>query len=236
MIDLEDVEFGHEERAVLRGFELHVATGRSVALLGPSGSGKTSVLRLILGFATPRRGTIRIAGELVSSARTIVVPPEERGLGVVFQDLALWPHLTVRDNLAFGLADLSDREQNERIAPLLERLGLHSMERRYPSELSGGERQRVAIARALALEPRAILLDEPLANLDAPLKRELLQLFHDLFRERQSTVLYVTHGLDEAAALSDDIAVLQNGRVAQQGTLEELRAAPNSDFIRRLFA
>ncbi|HZO17309.1 MAG TPA: ABC transporter ATP-binding protein [Polyangiaceae bacterium] len=235
MIDLDDVEFGHGDGAVLRGFELHVGTGRSVVLLGPSGSGKTSVLRLILGFATPRRGTIRIAGELVSSARTILVPPEERGLGVVFQDLALWPHLTVRDNLTFGLADLAEREQNERIAPLLERLGLRAMERRYPAELSGGERQRVAIARALALEPRAILLDEPLANLDAPLKRELLQLFRELFRERQATVLYVTHSLDEAA-LGDDIAVLENGKVAQQGSLDELRAAPSSDFIRQLFS
>ncbi len=235
-ICLDDVRFRYDDRVVLSTFHLAVNDGEVLALLGPSGSGKTTVLRLVLGFAVPEAGTIRLGGETVSAAGRLLVPPEERGLAVVFQDLALWPHLTVRGNLAFGLAARSarSRERESRIAAMLERLGIADKADRYPGGLSGGERQRVAIARALVLEPRALLLDEPLSNLDVTLKRELLVLFRELFRESGSTTLYVTHDLREAASLGDRIAVMESGQIAQVGNLYDLRAAPASAFVRSL--
>lgn len=243
-ISLEDIDFHYDPRAsaraarpaLLTDFNLHVEPGQVLALLGPSGCGKSTVIRLILGFETPPRGTIRIGQDIVTAGGAIVVPPEERGLAVVFQDLALWPHMTVHGNLAFGLESrhVPRPEQDRSIAALLERLGLKGKERAYPGELSGGERQRVAIARALAVEPRAVLLDEPLANLDVCLKRELLELFRQVFEERGTTVLFVTHDLREAAALGDRIAILDDGHVIQTGTPAELRADPQSHFIRDL--
>jgi ABC-type Fe3+/spermidine/putrescine transport system ATPase subunit len=235
-IGLEDVGLRYGSQDVLRGFNLVVQPGEAVALLGPSGSGKTSVLRLILGFVAPSAGTVQLAGEVVSHAGKVLRPPEQRGVGIVFQDLALWPHMTVRGNLAFGLsARGTARDQIEhRINAMLERVGLSNKVASFPGDLSGGERQRVAIARALVLEPRAVLFDEPLSNLDVGLKRELLSMFRDLLEERRTTAIYVTHDLREAAALGDRIAVVETGRIVQEGTLEALRGDPASDFARGL--
>jgi iron(III) transport system ATP-binding protein len=234
-ISLSEVTFAYAARNILEGLQLSVAPGEVVALLGPSGSGKSTVLRLVLGFAAPTEGSIHVGGELVSKAGEVLVPPEERRLAVVFQDLALWPHLTVRGNLAFGLGPGKQRGEREaRIEQLLTRVGLAGKQKRYPGELSGGERQRVAIARALIMDPRAILLDEPLSNLDVSLKRDLLGAFHELFEERNSTVLYVTHDLREAAALGDRIVVIESGKLVQEGSLETLRSRPASCFIERL--
>jgi iron(III) transport system ATP-binding protein len=235
-ISLEGVLLRYGERAVLDGFALEVEPGEVVALLGPSGCGKTSVLRLVLGFAAPAKGSVHLAGEIVSCDGKIMMPPEQRGLAVVFQDLALWPHLTVRRNLAFGLTSQRVHRdvQGKRIRTMLERVGLTGKESSYPGELSGGERQRVAIARALVLEPRAVLFDEPLSNLDVALKRELLSVFRELLKERRATAIYVTHDLREAAAVGDRIAVTEAGRVVQEGILDELRARPASPFVRGL--
>lgn len=235
-IDLEGITLRYSERRVLDGLSLTVERGEVLALLGPSGSGKTSVLRVILGFATPEAGAVRLSGEVASETRQLVMLPEERGLAVVFQDLALWPHLSVAGNLAFGLESkgVPRPERDARIHAILGRVGLAGKERSHPGQLSGGERQRVAIARALVLDPRAVLLDEPLSNLDVGLKRELLSIFRDLLKERRATALYVTHDLREAAALGDRIAVIEQGRVVQQGTLESLRANPASSFVRGL--
>lgn len=234
-IALSEVSFQYGERSILSGFGLSVAPGEVVALLGPSGSGKSTVLRLVLGFAAPGKGSVHLGGELVSQDGRVLVPPEDRHLAVVFQDLALWPHLTVQANLAFGLGPRKRRGEHEaRIKELLSRVGLAGKEKHYPGELSGGERQRVAIARALVMEPRAILLDEPLSNLDVSLKRDLLRTFRELFKERKSTVVYVTHDLREAAALGDRIAVIENGKLVQEGTLDVLRDHPASGFIQRL--
>lgn len=233
---LEDVTYGYGGKPVLHHLHLAVDEGEIVVLLGPSGSGKSSILRLLLGFAAPVSGRILVGGEEASTADTIAVPPEKRNLAVVFQDLALWPHLSVRGNLAFGLdaRGVPPHVRDERIRYILARVGLADKERRHPGALSGGERQRAAIARALVLEPRAVLLDEPLSNLDAPLKRQLLDLFRAIFKERGTTVLYVTHDLREAAALADRIAVLEQARIIQQGSLDELRRSPNTDFVRVL--
>lgn len=235
-IRLDGVHFSYDSRPVLSHFDLSVESGQILSLLGPSGCGKTTVLRLILGLAVPERGTVRLGDELVSESGRLLVPPEDRGLGVVFQDLALWPHLTVRGNLGFGLAarGVPRPEQESRITAILERLGLADKGTRYPGRLSGGERQRVAIARALVLEPRALLLDEPLANLDVTLKRELLPLFRSLFQERGTTAIYVTHDLREAASLGDRIAVMEAQRIVQIGTLGELRENPATNFVREL--
>ncbi len=237
-IALDDVHFGYDGRELLSGLSLSVPAGEVLALVGPSGSGKSTVLRLLLGFELPRRGSVHVNGVLVSTPDRLVVPPEERSLAVVFQDLALWPHLSVHGNLAFGPASqgIGREERERRIAAALTRVGLADKARRHPAELSGGERQRVAIARALVLEPRAVLLDEPLANLDACLKRELLTSFRRLFEDQRVAALYVTHDLREAAVLADRIVVLEDGKLVQEGVLQDLRAQPATAFVRSLVA
>lgn len=232
------VSAGYGEQRILSQATLQIAPQETVALLGPSGSGKSTLVRLALGFLVPEAGTVSIHGQVVSEPGEIRVPPEERRLSVVFQDLALWPHLSVHANLTFVLEslDMSGAERRRRADSMLAELSLQAKARRYPGELSGGERQRVAIARALVAEPRVVLLDEPLANLDVHLKRQLLGTFRRLFRERGTTVLFVTHDLREAAALADRIAILEGGRIVREGTLDELRADPSTDFVRSLVA
>jgi len=236
MIELEDIDLEYRHNRVLSGLTLSAQEGEFLALLGPSGCGKSTVLRLILGFVAPTRGRLRIAGEIVSRDGSVLRAPEERGLAVVFQDLALWPHLNVRQNLAFGLAaqGVVADERERRIAAMLDRVGLRDKAHRYPGALSGGERQRVAIARALVLKPRAVLLDEPLANVDVALKRELLGLFNEVLTEYQTTTIYVTHDLSEAMVLGDRAAVLEAGRIVQQGTLDEFRAHQATPFVQAL--
>ncbi len=235
-IIFDDVTLRYGDRDVLRELTLAVEPSEVLALLGPSGCGKTSALRLVLGFVAPSKGRICLAGEVVSGDGKILQLPEQRGIGVVFQDLALWPHLTVRQNLAFGLASrkMPRGERADRIRTMLGRVGLADKEGSYPGQLSGGERQRVAIARALVLEPRAVLFDEPLSNLDVGLKRELLAMFRDLLKERGTTAIYVTHDLREAATLGDRIAVMEDGHVVQEGSLDSLRARPTNGFVRSL--
>ena len=238
VISLENISFTYSGRTVLAGLSLAVESTEVVALLGPSGAGKTSVLRLALGFVAPDTGIVRLEGEVASRDGHVLLPPEERNLAVVFQDLALWPHLTVYGTLAFGLAAKGTPrpDRDRRIAETLSRVGLSGKEGSYPGQLSGGERQRVAIARALVLEPRAVLLDEPLSNLDVDLKRELLSMFRELLKERGTTAIYVTHDLREAAALGDRIAVMEGGGIVQDGTLSLLRQRPASEFVRRLLS
>ncbi len=215
-------------REVLRNLSLEIDAGEILALLGPSGCGKTTLVRLILGLLAPAAGTIRIDGRAASAPGRILTPPEKRGLAVVFQDLALWPHLTVEGNLAFGLAahGVRRQERHRRIVAMLERVGLEGHLRKYPGELSGGERQRVAIARALVLEPRAVLFDEPLTHLDVALRRELLEVFRQLLAERGAAALYVTHDPREAVSLGDRIAVLEHGEITRAGSWADLTGDP----------
>jgi iron(III) transport system ATP-binding protein len=224
-------------RRILAGVTLAVRRGEVLGVLGPSGSGKTTLLRVVLGLLAPEAGAVSLDGLAASAEGRVIVPPERRGLGVVFQDLALWPHLSVAGNLAFGLAarGVSRRERGRRIAAMLERVGLPGFALRRPGGLSGGERQRVAIARALVVEPRAVLFDEPLANLDPVLKAELRGAFRELLRERGTAAIYVTHEARELAGLADRVAVLEEGRVVQAGTLEELRDAPGTPFVGAVF-
>jgi iron(III) transport system ATP-binding protein len=222
---------------ILDGISLEVGAGEILGVLGPSGSGKTTLLRLILGLTPPSAGEIRLAGRIASAASRIVIPPERRELAVVFQDLALWPHLSVAGNLEFALAakGIGRVERVERGAAMLERVGLAGFGRRRPGELSGGERQRVAIARALVVEPRAVLLDEPLASLDPVLRAELLGELRALLREQQASAIYVTHDVREVARLADRLAVLEEGRISQEGSIDALRGAPATAFVRAIF-
>jgi iron(III) transport system ATP-binding protein len=223
-------------RRILDGASLRADAGETVALLGPSGAGKSSILRIILGFATPTEGEVRIQERLVSRAGRLLVAPEERGLAVVFQDMALWPHLTVQEHLDFGLSSqgIARNERATRVQEALRRVGLQGKEDRLPSVLSGGERQRVAIARALVLRPRAVLLDEPLASLDVALRREMLAMFRTLFQEDAVTALFVTHDLRDARRLGARVLVLDDGRISAAGTPDEVAAAKTTLFLRAL--
>jgi iron(III) transport system ATP-binding protein len=235
-VALENVTVARASVDVLHDVSLVLASGEVLALVGPSGSGKTTLLRTLTGFVAPTRGAVFLGGKLASREGRILVPPEARNLAMVFQDLALWPHLTVHGNLAFGLRarKVPRAERETLIEESLRRVGLLAKVGSYPSQLSGGERQRVAIARALVIRPLAVLLDEPLSNLDVGLKRELLDVFRALLRERQTTALYVTHDPREVGSIGDRVMVLEGGRVVQEGTLEDLAAAPGSEFVCRL--
>ena len=236
VVSLEDVWLKLGATPVLSGLSLTLEPGEVLALLGPSGAGKTTVVRLILGFIAPERGSVRLNGAVASADGRVLQLPEERNLAVVLQELALWPHLTVAGNLAFGLEarGMPRAVREARIADMTRRVGLAGKEDRRPAHLSGGERQRVAIARALVLDPQAVLFDEPLTNLDVSLKRELLALVHGLLKERGVSALYVTHEPREAVYVGDRIAVVGDGRVVQTGTLDVIRASPANEFVRRL--
>lgn len=233
-ISIRELTVRRQGTEVLGGVSLDVAAGEVLSLLGRSGSGKTTLLRVIAGLARPDHGAVRIGDRVVSGEGAIIVPPEERDVAVVFQDLALWPHLTVHGNLAFGLEarGIRRRERESRISAMLELVGLGGKAGRHPGELSGGERQRVAIARALVLKPAAVLLDEPLANLDLELKRELLALFQELLGEQGATAIHVTHDPRDAASLGKRVAVLDRGRLVQVGNLEALRGSQDLGFAR----
>lgn len=235
-ISIQDVTVRRQGAETLSGVNLEVAAGEILSLLGHSGSGKTTLLRVIAGLARPDRGSVAIGGTVASRDGSVVVAPEDRGVAVVFQDLALWPHLTVHGNLAFGLESrhVARDEREARIAAMLGLVGLSGKSGRHPGELSGGERQRVAIARALVRQPAAILLDEPLANLDLGLKRELLELFRRLLGEQGSTAIHVTHDPSDAAALGGRVAVLEHGRLVHDGSLEALRARDDLGFAREM--
>lgn len=219
--------------SALNGVSLAVEDGAFVALLGPSGSGKTTLLRIIAGLEVPDSGRILFGGEDVTNR-----PVQARGIGFVFQHYALFRHMTVAQNIAFGLTVMKGRERPAkaaiaaRVEELLHLVRLPDLGRRYPAQLSGGQRQRVALARALAREPRILLLDEPFGALDAKVRRELRAALREIHDRVGLTSLFVTHDREEAFALADRVAILANGRIEQYATPAEIEAAPASDFVR----
>ncbi len=221
----------------LRGIDLHVADGEFLALVGPSGSGKTTLLRTVAGFLDPTSGTVTIGDDVVAGAGRSL-PPEHRGLGMVFQQHALWPHRSVGKNVSYPLelAGISRQERRTRVADVLELVGLPGLESRNPATLSGGQRQRVALARALVRSPRALLLDEALSALDEPLRDRLRLELRSLTRAAGLTVVHVTHDRTEALALADRVAILDGGAIAQIGTPEELVNRPASAFVARFLS
>jgi iron(III) transport system ATP-binding protein len=219
--------------AAVEGLSLDIKPGELVALLGPSGCGKTTTLRLVAGFLKPEAGEIWV-GERCLSSPAAVVPPERRRMAMIFQSYALWPHMTVAQNVAYGLRfkrGLSRADRERRVREMLGVVQLGGYEGRYPGELSGGQQQRVAVARALVVEPEILLLDEPLSNLDANLREEMRFEIRRLHEAFAITTLYVTHDQAEAMVISDRIAVLQRGRVAQVGTADELFDQPRTRFV-----
>lgn len=224
----------------LQTIDLEVERGQFFVLLGPSGSGKTTLLRCVAGLAVPDRGEIVLDGVTVySKAKRTLVPPERRGLGMVFQSYAIWPHMTVFDNVALPLTQkrpkLSKGEIRKRVGLALSLVGLEGMEQRPAPLLSGGQQQRVALARALATEPSVLLMDEPLSNLDARLREEVRKEIRSVATRLGITVLYVTHDQIEAMELADRIAVMHGGEILQQGSPEELYYSPADPRVAQFF-
>jgi ABC-type Fe3+/spermidine/putrescine transport system ATPase subunit len=230
VIDNLNKSFGHHH--VLNDVSLEIEEKEFVTLLGPSGCGKTTTLRLLAGFLTPDAGEIRVAGQVLSSPQS-TVPPERRRMGMVFQNYAVWPHMSVFDNVAFGLklARIGRAELGERVARVLAAVGLEGLEGRHPTQLSGGQQQRVALARSLVVEPSILLLDEPLSNLDAKLRERMRGELKSLQRDTGITFVYVTHDQAEAMALSDRVAVFHEGVVQQCGRPRDIYERPVNLFV-----
>ena len=222
-ITLNTLNYAYDDHRLLKDFSLSVKSGERLVLLGPSGCGKTTILRLIAGFMAPQQGSILLEGKTVSRDGAILVAPEHRNLGMVFQDLALWPHLSVKGNIEFGLkARKVPRQTRElKIREILTLTGLQGYESRMPSELSGGQQQRVALARALVLEPHILLMDEPLSSLDWELNRRLRQEILALQQKLGFTMLYVTHNREEAFEIATRVVILERGEIRMDGSPEE---------------
>jgi len=229
-LHIQDLFCSYGENMVLRGFDLELESGEIGGILGPSGCGKTSVLRAIAGFLSPTSGEIHLDGRLLSNTTTIV-PPEQRNLGMVYQDYALFPHLNVGQNICFGIYKKTKQEQKAIAETLLDLIQLSGYENRMPAELSGGQQQRVALARSLATDPDVILLDEPFSGLDAELRRELSLAVKDILKERGTTALLVTHDQEEAFAMADHIGVICDGQIHQWGTAYNLYHQPANRFV-----
>jgi iron(III) transport system ATP-binding protein len=233
-VELRNLTKRYDAVAVVDDVSLRIDHGLLVCLLGPSGCGKTTTLRLIAGFVEPSAGEIAVGDRVVSSpARTL--PPEARKMSMIFQSYALWPHMTVAENVAYGLT-LRKRPRAEiatKVAGILATTKLAGLASRYPGELSGGQQQRVALARALVVEPETLLLDEPLSNLDANLREEMRFEVRRLHDEYRYTTVYVTHDQSEAMTTADLIAVMNGGRIEQLGPPEEIYARPRSEFVAR---
>ena len=233
-VDLRGLTKRYGGLAAVDDVSLRIDHGQLVCLLGPSGCGKTTTLRLIAGFLEPTAGEIHVGDRLVSSsARTL--PPEQRNMSMIFQSYALWPHMTVAENIIYGLKLRKlDRDTiAKKLAAILATTKLEALAQRYPGELSGGQQQRVALARALIVEPETLLLDEPLSNLDANLREEMRFEIRRLHDEYRYTTVYVTHDQSEAMTTADLIAVMNGGRIDQLGTPEDIYARPQSEFVAR---
>ncbi|MCZ7656861.1 MAG: ABC transporter ATP-binding protein [Xanthobacteraceae bacterium] len=227
-IDIQNVTKRFGSMAAANAVSLTVQEGELFTLLGPSGCGKTTLLRVVAGFNAPDEGDVLFAGQRVND-----MPPHERGIGMVFQNFALWPHMTVFENAAYGLRlrRISRSDITARVNAVFDKVRLAGLGERYPGQLSGGQQQRVALARALVLNPKILLLDEPLSNLDAKVRVQVRQEIRKLQQELGITTMYVTHDQEEALTLSDQIAVFNEGRVLQIGPPKQLYERPANRFV-----
>jgi iron(III) transport system ATP-binding protein len=230
LLEVENLRHAYGKQEVVRGLGFSLARGAIGCLLGPSGCGKTTVLRCIAGFEGIREGEIRLAGRVVSGAG-VMVPPERRRVGMVFQDYALFPHLSVAANIAFGLHALPPAERAARMRELAQLVGLAAVLDKYPHEISGGQQQRVALARALAPRPELLLLDEPFSNLDVDLRERLSLEVREIIKASGATAVLVTHDQQEAFAMADEIGVLHGGRIQQWDSPYNLYHRPANRFV-----
>ena len=234
-VTLEGLTKSYQSGAALAGVDLDVNPGEIICLLGPSGCGKTTLLRIISGIERPTAGRVLINDREVAGPNRFEAP-EKRGVGLMFQDFALFPHLTILENVSFGLKDLPRAEASQAARAILDRVGLATMANAYPSVLSGGQQQRVALARAIVPRPAVMLMDEPFSGLDVQLRDSMLEETLGLLRETRATSLIVTHNPEEAMRMGDRIVVMRDGRIVQAGTAEQLYREPASLFVARLFS
>ena len=232
VLHLDGVSKSYGSEQALSALSLSVGEGEILALLGPSGCGKTTLLRIFAGLEDPDEGRFRLKGEPIAGGDcTNSLPPEDRGVGLVFQDFALFPHLTVSENVTFGLSDLDSAEREARVAELLDLVDLAGQGEKHPDELSGGQKQRVALARSLAPEPDVLLLDEPLSNLDVRLRVSMREEVHEILTETDVTAIWVTHDQEEVLSIADRVGVMSEGRLHQIGTPEAVFERPATRFV-----
>ncbi len=234
-LSLEDVSSWVGDKAILRDITLQVEPGEVLCLVGPSGSGKTTLLRILAGLESRHSGAVRIDERLVAG-NGVFVPPEKRGIGLVFQDSALFPHLNNLDNVMFGLNSLTSKAAREQAMQALSRVGMERFASAWPHQLSGGEQQRVALARAMAPRPGILLMDEPFSSLDARMRDDIRERTIDLLRDLRSTVIIVTHDPEEALMVGDKVALMRNGSILQVGSGRNLYRHPDSLFAARFFS
>ncbi|MBP1969123.1 iron(III) transport system ATP-binding protein [Virgibacillus natechei] len=231
-IQLENItkHFKGGEKPAVNSLQLNIEKGEIITLLGPSGCGKTTTLRMIAGFENPSEGSLHIDGkEVYSDSRTL--PPEKRGIGMVFQDYALFPHMSILKNVMFGLNKWSIKAKKQRAAEVLELVGLEEYAHRYPTELSGGQQQRIALARALAPRPNVVLMDEPFSNLDASLREKMRFDVTNILRKTNTTAIIVTHDQKDAFAVSNRVVVMNDGLIQQIATPKEMYRCPKNCFV-----
>lgn len=229
-LSLDSVSVGYGGVAIVQNVSLSLGNGQIGCLLGPSGCGKSTLLRAIAGFEPVMSGTISMAEKVLSSVKK-KVSPDKRQVGMVFQDLALFPHLTIAENIAFGLQGCSEVETNSRVHELLQLVGLEGMGQRYPHSLSGGQQQRIALARAMAPRPKLLLLDEPFSGLDASLRETLVPEVREILLREEVSALLVTHDQNEAFAMADQVAVMEQGKILQSDTPYSVYHSPVNRFV-----
>lgn len=229
---VQDLQCSYDGQTILNDVSFELAGGQILALLGPSGCGKTTLLKALAGLMPVARGTIKLHDQIVQQDHDGLAP-EQRGVGFIFQDYALFPHMTVRQNLQFGLTSLKLPAKiiDQRIQETLSIVGLGSLAARYPHELSGGQQQRVAIARSLVCQPRLMLLDEPFSNIDSQLRLPLIREIRSLLKSQNITAIFVTHNKEEAFSLADELAVFQQGKIAQQGEASMVYHQPVNRYV-----
>ncbi len=231
IVSLQNVKKCFGKTTVIKNISLNFDEGKFVCLLGSSGCGKTTILRLIAGLEKPDEGKIYLNGKLASEDGKILIPPAKRESGFIFQDLALWPHLTVYENIAFGLKIIpenGDEIIKSSISEIVEFFGIENQQHKYPNQLSGGQQQLVAIARSLVLKPKILLMDEPLANLDVKLKSKIRRQIKNLTHDFSISIIYVTHDHHEAFNLADEIVVINEGKIEAIGSPENIRKSENN--------
>ena len=225
--------FDNGKVVALNNVSFDLKTGNVLAVVGESGSGKTTLIRIIAGLEVLDAGSVSLRDTVVIS-ENIFVAPEKRRVGMVFQDYALFPHMTVFKNIAYGLSKSDDKKQ--RVQEVLDLVGLPDVAKRYPHELSGGQQQRIALARALAPKPELLILDEPFSNLDALLRAQIREEISSIVRKTNTTAIFVTHDIKDALAISDEIMVLQNGDIMQYGKTTDVADNPNNEYVKLLLA